>query len=406
MERGSEILIVGAGIAGAATAWFLSRRGLRVTLVEARHPGWGSSGRNGGLLWLHLRKTGPQMQLARAGRALADVMKSELPDYDLQPNGSLIFFTEERHGPIFEDLVAERRAAGLPVELLGANEARRHTPLLPDRIAGASWCSLDAHQTTGALCELLTADAARHGAMVKRDVEVRSLIVESHRCSGVATADGPLHADLTILAAGIWSADLLEAIGVRLPLTGARMQVMQTGPAPFTVGPIVCGPTLLRRYAFVRELPSYAEDGLAHPLEAGFPGLELSEAVIQRPDGTLLLGFPLDHAGRADTPTVAGIALSLAVLCDRLPQLRELPFKGAWAGLVPETPDALPVIGALPGLDGLLLNTGHVFGNTTGPLSGRLIMQHLLDEPTDFPMDLFRPDRPALSAAGAHALRW
>jgi glycine/D-amino acid oxidase-like deaminating enzyme len=117
----------------------------------------------------------------------------------------------------------------------------------------------------------------------------------------------------------------------------------------------------------------------------------------------------MDFVGLDHRTTVGGLGLSLAVLADHLPILRDLPIRRSWAGLLPQTPDALPILDRAPGIDGLVIASGHVFGQLIGPLSGRLVAQMLLGEPTDFDMTHFRCDREALGAvdeAGAALRRW
>ena len=125
-----------------------------------------------------------------------------------------------------------------------------------------------------------------------------------------------------------------------------RLQVVETEPAPFRFEPLLYGPTAVKQYAFIRDLPDYSDDGASHPLERPFPGIEFLELAAQREDGRILLGCPMDFPGLDDRPTVAGLALTLAVLAERSPAIRDLAVERIWAGLLPQTPDALPVIGS------------------------------------------------------------
>jgi glycine/D-amino acid oxidase-like deaminating enzyme len=114
----------------------------------------------------------------------------------------------------------------------------------------------------------------------------------------------------------------------------------------------------------------------------------------------------MDFPGLDDRPTVAGTALTLAVLTENLPAIRNLAIERVYAGLLPETPDALPVLDPDPGIEGLVINAGHVFGNLAGPLSGKMIAEHLAGERTEFDLGQFRLDRPALRVnRDAHG-RW
>jgi glycine/D-amino acid oxidase-like deaminating enzyme len=406
MSDGVDVIVVGGGIVGAATAYFLSRRKLRVLLIEAETPAWGASGRNPGYQWLHTRRAGLQMELGLAGRRLADTLAQELDGFEFRPCGGMIYFFDERQRPLFESLVAERRAAGLPMELLDGKQARAHCPALSARVAGATWNPLDAHQNTHRLVDALVAGAERHGARVLSGTRVEALLMEGRRCRGVRTAKDSYTADTVVLATGSWTPKLLAPHGIDVPITAMRLQVVETEPAPFKFAPLLYGPTALKQYAFIRDLPGYSDVGTTHPLESTFDGVEFLELAVQREDGRILLGCPMDFPGLDDRPTVAGLALTLAVLSDAMPPIKSLAVERIWAGLLPQTPDALPIIGPVPGVDGLALNAGHVFGNLAGPLSGKLLAQAMSGEATDFDIAHFRLDRPGLRANNEQHRRW
>jgi glycine/D-amino acid oxidase-like deaminating enzyme len=185
-----------------------------------------------------------------------------------------------------------------------------------------------------------------------------------------------------------------------------RLQVIETEPAPFRFEPLLYGPTALKQYAFIRDLEGYSEAAATHPLEARHPGIEFLELAAQRADGRVLLGCPMDFPGLDDRPTVAGIGLTLAVLAERMPALADLSIERVWAGLLPQTPDALPILGPVPGLEGLVLNAGHVFGNLAGPISGLMVAQKLAGERPQFDLSLFAYDRPGLRANNEQHRRW
>ena len=222
----------------------------------------------------------------------------------------------------------------------------------------------------------------------------------------VTAAGETIPAGKVVLAAGAWSPKLLAPLGMNLPISAMRLQVVETEPAPFRFEPLLYGPTAVKQYAYIRDLPDYSEEGAWHPMERQFPGIEFLELAAQRQDGRIRLGCPMDFPGLDDRPTVAGIALTLAVLSENLPAIRDLAIERVYAGLLPETPDALPVLDPAPGIEGLVINAGHVFGNLAGPLSGKMIAQSLAGEPTDFDLAQFRLDRPALRVnRDAHG-RW
>lgn len=401
-----DVIVVGAGIVGASTAYFLAKRGVAVTLIDAETPGWGASGRNPGFQWLHTRKAGLQMAIGLAGRKLSDQLAAELEGWDFRPSGGMFYFFDPALEVLFKNFVTERQAAGLPMEYLDAKQALEKCPILAPNVVGATYNPLDAHQHTRKHCEALAEGARRHGARLLMGERVEALIVEAGRCRGVRMASGTQLADRVVLACGTWTPALLQAHGVTIPITPMRLQVVETEPAPFRFEPLLYGPTAVKQYAFFRDIDGYTEEGSTHALEKTFPGIEFLELAVQRRDGRVLLGCPMDFPGLDDRPTVGGIAMTLAALADALPAIKTLAIERVWGGLLPQTPDALPILSDVPAITGLTINAGHVFGNLAGPLSGKIIAQHLTGESTDLDMGLFALDRPTLRANNDEHRRW
>ena len=185
-----------------------------------------------------------------------------------------------------------------------------------------------------------------------------------------------------------------------------RLQMAETAPLDVRFGPLLYGPTAVKQYALTKDLPGYDEERFLHPLETIFPGLAMLELVAQRKDGRVLLGCPMDFVGLNDAPTVGGLALTCGIIGDHIPALRDVVVERTWAGLLPQTPDALPVLGPVEAIDGLVLATGHVFGVAAGPMSGRILAQHLAGTQPDLDLTPFRYERPEIAEAIDGFGRW
>lgn len=398
------IVIIGAGVVGAATAYELARRGADVTLVEREAPGWGASGRNVGYLWSHTRAEGVQLEMALAGRRRYLELVDELDDFELVESGGMIYFFDHQR-ELFPAFVANRNAAGLPMELLDAATARERCPILPEDIGGATWNPLDAKVHPKRTAERLAEGAQRHGARLVT-ADVTGFELAGGRCTGVRTATGGIAADTVIVAAGSWTPTLLDPLGIRVPIDPMRLQVIETEPIAERFEPCLYGPTGVKQYALTKDLDGYEAELFTHPLEDVIPGTELLELAVQRRDGSVMLGLSMDFVGLDQRVSVGGLALSLGVLADHLPALRDVPVARTWAGLLPQTPDALPVLDRAPGIDGLVIAAGHVFGQMVGPITGVLVAQMLLGEATELDMTPFRYDREAISGPAAELRRW
>ncbi|MGQ0566894.1 MAG: NAD(P)/FAD-dependent oxidoreductase [Gemmobacter sp.] len=366
-----DAIVVGAGIAGTASAWFLQAEGLRVALIDTHGPGWGASGRNPGFLWLQTKATGLAMDLSLECRRFAEGFAAEEGDASFRPCGGLILFREDACLPVAQAFVADRMAAGLPVRLLDRYQVADMVPEIGPEVTGAVWNPLDAHQDSAGFVLHLAARFAQGGGTVIAPARVAALNLRGDRCLGVTLADGTrIDAAQTVLATGPFCNDLLGPLGLPLPFRPVRFEVAATTPAPFRLGPVIAGQALFRFFTPPGTDPATIP---ADPSAALAPHLGFTEQMASLPDGRILYGcaFALDDAG--DRPSVAGQAIAGATLSRNLPALAALPVERAWAGSVAMTADSLPVIDAQAGPEGLVLNLGHWFGNLAGGWSGRQV---------------------------------
>lgn len=386
-----DFLVVGAGIAGAATAYHLASAGFAVKLVDTHYPAWGATGRNPGFLWLQTKAAGVAMDFALAGRRFAEELAERLPDFGFRRSGGLIVYRNESLADVAAAFAADRRAAGLPLSHITGAEARELCPCLSPAISGALWNPLDAHQITRLLVERLVAAAEAADAVVQRQRRVAKLLIEGDRCLGARLVDGEeIGAGTTVVAAGPWSNELLGACGLSFPQVPLRFEAAETAPAPFDIGPVVCGQALFK---FFNASGKSAEDLPSHPAEAIGPDLGFTEQIAQFPDGTLQFGCAFEYESHDDRATVAGQAIATGVMADNVTGFAALPLNRVWAGIVGQTPDGLPVIDADPGIAGLAINAGHFFGNLVGAYAGRLLGEALRNQAPAFPLAPFRIGR-------------
>jgi glycine/D-amino acid oxidase-like deaminating enzyme len=401
-----KVVVVGGGIVGAACAYFLAREGgSDVTLLEAEELAHGASGRNPGFVWLQGRNPGFQLRVAQAGRELYPQLVEELPlDFEFRESGGLIFFTTPEQGAVAREFVAARCADGLQMELIdGAAVRTLVQPVRPDVVCGA-YCAHDAHINTPLVVRALAEGARQAGAAIVEHRPVTALGTDGGRVVGVETAEGRLEADEVVIAAGVWSRALLAAAGVDAPIGAERLQVVATARLPQQVEPCVYGPLAAKQYALFRDLPSWDD---AHSREdyEDEAGIEMLEAVAQRRNGEILLGLPMDYPAELDArPTLEGLAAIVRAVATDFPGLRRAPVDRAWAGLLPYTPDTMPVIDrAAPGL---IVAAGHVFGNAAGPMTGRLVADLARGRTPSIPLGECRLARGLELAPPGVATRW
>lgn len=399
----ADVVVVGGGIVGAACAYELTRAGASVVLCEQGDLGEAASGRNPGFVWIHTRRPGVQLTLAKRTRARYETLAEEIDaDFDLRTRGGLILVHTAEQLRVMEEFASVRREQGVDVRVLDGDEARALAPIVPPSVIGASYCAEDAQITTVKLVRGLAAAAERGGATVLRGTAVRAIRAEGGRASGVETSTGRIDAGAVVIAAGVWTSQLTEPLGTSLPITPMRLQVVATDVRPPALEHPVYGPSAIRQYDLFHSLPSYREQDFADPRDDrdALPFLEL---VCQTREGRFLLGCPMDFPGRVWEPDVAGVGMICRRLPELLPALEGARFDRAWAGLLPHTPDSLPVVDELPGHAEVVVAAGHVFGNSSALPTAELVAARITGHEAPFEIDGLGIDRVGLSGAGT---RW
>jgi glycine/D-amino acid oxidase-like deaminating enzyme len=295
-------------------------------------------------------------------------------DCGLNRCGLLLVAPEGERATALRRTLALQRRAEISAQEIDADEARRIHPLLDfgDNPVigwepGAGYA--DAYLTLSAYARA----ARRRGAAIREDVAVTGLLRDGERVTGVETTLGPISAGVVVSAQNIWSRELARWIGIDVPLTLSRHAVMTLESATryTTRLPVVMdwappGGIYFRCYGGRQVLVGDTGDGEA----------------IEAPD-TEQANVDLDH--------VADIGAKLA---RRMPSFAEAGLAASWTGVYDVTPDWNPVLGPLPGIDGLLVAfgfSGHGF--KLSPIVGRIVAQSALGLTPDLPLAPYSIER-------------
>jgi sarcosine oxidase subunit beta len=354
MSRSSPaILIIGAGAIGCAIALELGRRGVRDVLVlERGAAGQGSSSRAaGGFRALFPTEIGVRCSLlSRPWFQQAEELLGGPIGY--RENGYLMLARGAEQAVAFRSNVVMQRSLGVDVHLLTPDDLEAGWPWLrPDEVGAAIWCPADAIFDQVAFMQLLAQGVRGLGIEIREGVSVRRLLVESERVIGIETDAGVIHAGTTVLAAGVWSGPLAATAGLDLPIIPIRGEIFTTGP--------VRGLPL--------DLPFVTDFDRGRYLRPAGDGFRISGELA--PAETLEVDF--DPARGPASTAWAG---------ELVPALAGVPVTGGWAGLVEITPDFHPLLGRVPGLDGLIVAAGFCgYGVMHAPAAGMLTAELLLD---------------------------
>ncbi|MBI3818961.1 MAG: FAD-binding oxidoreductase [Planctomycetes bacterium] len=229
MER-AKFVILGAGIAGAAAAYGLARRGVRDVVVLERDPipGAHASGRNASLVRRNL-KTATDCELALAAERWLRRPPADFPRaIEWRDTGSLLLYQNAERARVEADFELQRRA-GLAFEILSSKEALAKQPMLaPETFDAAQWTPGDGRINIINLLHGMLEFAAARGARILTNIKVNSLIVEKGRCAGAETNRGAFRAETVVNAAGGWANFMINNAADPLAMTPCRRTMVVT----------------------------------------------------------------------------------------------------------------------------------------------------------------------------------
>ena len=226
-----DVVIVGGGIIGAACAFELADRGASVTLLEREELAAGASGRNNGLWVTPIDPALLPMARISLARYLELADTSPIPFHlDREPIGLVAAALDDEEMRRGEQAHEPYRLAGVRVDRLEPTDVLGLEPAIAPEVLGG-WLVHHGHRLApAALTVALALMAAERGAIVRHHLPVRALLQDRDRVAGVMTDDGRIDADEVVVAAGPWTSSLLDPIGVRLPITGARGWLVRLDP--------------------------------------------------------------------------------------------------------------------------------------------------------------------------------
>ena len=367
-----DIIIVGAGITGCATALALAEAGAKVEVIERYHAGAMASG------WTlaGVRQSGrdlAEIQLAKAAVKIWETLDSHLDTRTgYRQTGNLRLARTDNETEVIRRLVSSQSANGLQIELLDIQQARKIAPALNGEFLLASWCPTDGHADPYRSVEGFQKAAERVGVTFRTNTAVTGIGTDMvngcRKFCAIKTGSDSIAAGNAMLATGVQTNLLLRDLGVYIPMTTPLVSAFQTIPVTTSLGPVI---------------------GVANG----------DLAVRQQIDGRFRftggaeqLNANLDLSGEypAVYPPAASIARVISLVTSVLPFVSQTPICRIWGGLLDLTPDALPVLDRVPSIDGLYIAagfSGHGFG--IAPAVGEAMANKILGKESIISLDAF-----------------
>lgn len=385
----SRVLIIGGGIIGVASAYFLAHSGRQVLLVE-RSNTFGGLTTAASLQAVRAQFHDP-VNIAFMSASLSFyeefTARLDLPDHDIgfRQQGYLFVTSDESAIPRLRERVAFQHAHGLTdVEFLAANDLHRRFPYLAAEALAATFRQRDGWLSAHEALLGFRQAARRLGAEMRLNTPVTGFVRQGDRVVGVQTPDGNLEGDAVIIAVGPFSGQLAQLAGVELPLEPVRRHRLVIGEhhliphdAPMTID----------------------QDTGAHWRPEG-PGAALAWA---EPEPPSLPSWDVTPDRNFPFRVLEGVSR----LCPFWEEVVEtLPRSQVFlhAGQYTMTPDHNPLIGPAPGGDGLWINSGYSGHGVMAAPAGAQLLADLLSGARPLSDNPFAPDRPTLQHGGGEKM--
>lgn len=363
MAEQSDVLIIGGGVIGLTAAYFLAREKIKIEIVDQGDFGKEASWAGAGIIPpgdpTHARE--PFDQLRAHSSVLFPKLSAELREQTGIDNGyrrssGLVF-----HDPKETHFEREWRSEGVRYEEVQDVALRRLEPALAPELVAAYFVPELAQVRNPWHLKALESFCQSRGVWLRTGCPVVGFERQGSRINGLRTHDGLLRADRYLLTAGAWTGGLLEPLGWRPGIKPVRGQI-----ALLNTGNPILHRVLLKGKRYL----------------------------VPRSDGRVLVGSTEEDVGFDKRTTAEAIQGLLTFAISIVPALAGAQPESSWAGLRPGSPDGMPFIGPVPGLDNLFIAAGHFrAGIQLSPATGLIVKELLLGQPLTVSLEGFRLDR-------------
>jgi sarcosine oxidase subunit beta len=344
------VIVVGAGVTGLSTAWWLARSGVDILVLDKGVVGWEASGRNGGgashyhsPLFHEEQRLWPQM----------DELLGYATEYRRE---RVIFATTDYHLENYRRMAEIGRGLGYQVDDLDPNQVRAFVPLAGDNVTGGIHLRYGGQANPQRTVQAYAWALQDLGGRILQHTPALRILASGGKVTGVETPRGVIGCDHLVMAAGPQAEGLLAPLGVRLPLAPARAEMIVTEPAPLMPMGGVDGNGLYGRQTL--------RGNLAY---GGGPHEWLEDARWPK--------------RRPSTPVLRSLARRVAELLPRAAHLRVIR---SWAGVYETTPDGRPVLDRTADPDNLTVATMSGVGFGLSPATGHAVRDLVLESQCTF----------------------
>ena len=416
LPASTDIVIIGAGIIGITTAWYLSKQGHKVVVCEKGRVAGEQSSRNWGWIRQQGRDEDELPIMMESIRIWENLAREIGRDVGFRREGSLYLFKNESETARYDHFRSFAPNYGLQSELINSSKLYGLVKNCPEHWVAALHTPSDGRAEPEIAVSAIAEACVRNGVSIIENCAVRTVSVANREIDGVYTEKGFVKCSSVVCCGGAWSACFLNNCQIHLPQLAVKATVVSTASAPL----IFAGNASDKQLAFRRREDGGYTLAMTDYLEV-FPswhGLQLLGKYLpllgtayrklkirlySRLQEQYYSGRPWRDADFSPfeknrvlnpVPTNRAINRLRSILDNRLPILKNVAFRQSWAGMIDATPDAVPVMDAAPDVNGLFIASGfsgHGFG--IGPAAGKIMADLVQNNNVEYDLSRFRFSR-------------
>jgi len=366
MNKVYDVVVVGGGIIGLSTAYYLLKSGKKVLLAEKEQFGAGASGACDDMILLQSKKPGISLQLALESIEMYRHLSEELEmDVEFESRGGMILIENQKQLAIMEEYVEQQRKYGLDVNIIDSSEVRKRQPHVREGIVASTYSTRDSQVNPLRVMRGFLKKNSRLGLHSIKGNEIK----EIKQCKDfwrITFEKGEvIETQYIVNAAGAWAPQVGRLVGLDIPIVPKKGQIVVTEQIP-TVGETNVWSAEYIVSKFRPELYEKKDD-IHSKLGIGF-------AFSQTTDGNYLIGSTRENAGFNREINLYALNILVEQAVRFFPIMRNVNIIRSFAGLRPASLDGKPIIGEAEDRKGFYIASGHEGdGIALAPITGKLI---------------------------------
>lgn len=380
MQKVYDVVVIGGGIMGLSTAYYLLKSGKKVLLVEKEQFGAGASGACDDMILLQSKKPGISLQLALESIEMYRSLSEELGmDVEFESRGGMILIENQQQLKVMEAFVREQRDYGLEVDIIGKSEVRKRQPNVKDSIIASTYSTKDSQVNPLKVMRGFLKKSGRLGLVSIKGVPIKELLPCADHWKLLFENGEAIETQYIVNAAGAWAPEIGKLIDIEIPIVPKKGQIVVTEQIP----PIGETNVWSAEYIVSKLKPELytKKDDIYSRLGIGF-------SFTQTTDGNYLIGSTRENAGYDRTTNLMAINILVEQAIRFFPIMKNVNMIRSFAGLRPASVDGKPVVGEVESRKGFYIASGHEGdGIALAPITGKLISDMINGVPIHYGME-------------------